>query len=34
MIKLITVKAIDNYTLELGYSNSEMRLFDVKPYFI
>ena len=32
MIKLVTVKAIDNYTLELGYSNSEMCLFDVKPY--
>lgn len=32
MTKLISVTPLDNYTLELGFSNSEKRLFDVKPY--
>ena len=32
MIKLISVKPLDNYILELGFNNGEKRLFDVKPY--
>jgi Protein of unknown function (DUF2442) len=32
MIKLISVNPLENYTLELGFSNGERRLFDVKPY--
>lgn len=32
MTKLISVTPLDNYTLELGFSNGEKRLFDVKPY--
>ena len=34
MTKLISVTPLDNYTLELGFSNSEKRLFDVKPYLV
>lgn len=32
MTKLISVKPLDDYTLELNYENGEKRLFDVKPY--
>ena len=32
MIKLISVKPLENYTLELEFYNEEKRIFDVKPY--
>jgi len=32
MIKVIAVKPLDNYLLELSFSNNEVRQFDVKPY--
>lgn len=32
MKKVISVKPMSNFTLELEFSNNENRLFDVKPY--
>jgi hypothetical protein len=32
MEKIIKVKPLQNYLLELTFSNSEVRFFDVKPY--
>ncbi len=32
MIKVISVKPLQNYCLEVRFSNNEVRLFDVKPY--
>ena len=32
MKKVINVKPMSNFTLELEFSNNENRLFDVKPY--
>ena len=32
MPKLIKIEVLDNYILKLFYNNSEMRLFDMKPY--
>ncbi|MDD2230257.1 MAG: DUF2442 domain-containing protein [Candidatus Cloacimonetes bacterium] len=32
MRKLLSVKPVDNYKLELTYDNNVKRLFDVKPY--
>jgi hypothetical protein len=32
MKKIIEVKALNNYLLELTFSNNEVRCFDVKPY--
>jgi Protein of unknown function (DUF2442) len=29
--KIKTVKAKDNYTLEVTFSNNEIRLYDIKP---
>ena len=30
--KAIEVKALENYILEIKFSNGEVKLFDVKPY--
>lgn len=30
--KIISVKPLDNYQLELIFNSNEMRCFDVKPY--
>jgi len=32
MTKLVSVKPLDNYELELTYANEIIRRFDVKPY--
>jgi hypothetical protein len=32
MKKVISVKPMNDFTLELRFSNDEKRLFDVKPY--
>ena len=32
MIKVISVKPLNNYYLELCFNNNEVRRFDVKPY--
>ncbi|MBX3164136.1 MAG: DUF2442 domain-containing protein [Bacteroidetes bacterium] len=32
MITVTSVKPLTNYYLELGFSNNEIRCFDVKPY--
>ena len=31
--KAIDVKVLDNYELEITFSNNQKRKFDVKPYF-
>jgi hypothetical protein len=32
MIRVTAAKAMDDYQLELSFSNGETRLFDVRPY--
>lgn len=31
--KVIDVKVLNNYELEILFSNNERKIFDVKPYF-
>ena len=32
MKKIISVRALDNYILQIEFDSKEVRLFDVKPY--
>ena len=32
MAKVISVKALEGYRLELGFDSGERRIFDVTPY--
>ena len=33
MVKPVNVKPMDNYLLEVMFSNGEKKIFDLKPYF-